>query len=186
MKKSATGLFVALMAGAVSAPVFAAADPDPAVSIESPEDVVIRAKRMKLYQLRMEMVEVENRFYAKYNELNTDDQFDVSCTAVALTGEIRKTRQCRPVFLERFEGQYAAEVSAMFDGTRSASEGPSHFATQPAAQLFAKYQDMKSHVIGLINQSPELKRMVRHREALEKSYQEEQKVRLNGRLILVE
>jgi hypothetical protein len=184
MKKIATGLFAALMVGAIAAPAFAAADPKEAQAIETPDDVVIRAKRMKLYEMRMEMVQVEDRFYAKYNELNTDDDYDVVCSLVARTGEIRKTRKCRPAFVEGIQSVYARSVVGMFN---SAIEGPPfHIPSTPDAQLFSMWHEMKDHALKVINKSPELRAMIRHREALERSYRAEQKIRLNGRLLLLE
>jgi hypothetical protein len=179
MKKMAIGFFAALMAAVVPAPALAAADPKPAPAIETPEDVVIRAKRMKLYEMRMEMVEVEDKFYAKYNELNTDDDYDVLCSFVSRTGEIRKTRRCEPVFVEKLKGQYAAEVLQLFQG------GP-HSPVSPDNELFSRWLVLQERAKGVINKSPELRKLIRHREALEKGYREEQKVRLKGRVVLLE
>jgi hypothetical protein len=90
--------------------------------------------------------------------------------------------------LERYNSEYAGEVQQLFDsngaGTRSGVL--TRIPTSRDQELFAKWSGMKIHAMNVINKSPELKKMVRHREALEKSYKAEQKVRLNGRLILIE
>jgi hypothetical protein len=53
-----------------------------------------------LSELRREVVAAEDRFYAEYNELNDNDDFDVKCREDARTGTRLEVRICRAVYQE--------------------------------------------------------------------------------------
>src|SRR5690349_6707097 len=65
------------------------------------EEVIVSGSHLKPYELRQRIVEAEDRFYSRYNEINDEDEFDVNCIVVASTGTNLKHRICRPVFEER-------------------------------------------------------------------------------------
>jgi hypothetical protein len=48
--------------------------------------------------LRQAVVEAEDRFHARYNELNDNDDFDVNCRQEARTGTKLERRICRAVY----------------------------------------------------------------------------------------
>lgn len=62
------------------------------------DEVLVQGLRAQLRELRREAVELEERFYARYNELNTVRDFDVHCHADARTGTLLKGRICRAVY----------------------------------------------------------------------------------------
>src|SRR5262249_26326653 len=70
------------------------------------DEIVVKGRQNKLSALRMEYVKLEDRFYAKYNKLNTDHQWDVNCNGEAATGTRLKRRVCTPVFVDRITSQY--------------------------------------------------------------------------------
>jgi hypothetical protein len=159
----------------------AAADPKPVSPGENLDELVIRAKRLKLREMRAQIVEVENRFYAKYNELNTNDDYDIHCREYAATGSISKDRVCRASFEERLDIHYARDVMRMMDGVGTVPPPQA-----PDRELLEKYALLRKHALKVINANPELRRMVREREALDKAYNEEQRIRLNGRVYVLE
>jgi hypothetical protein len=63
------------------------------------EQVDVYADRT-LSQLRRDLVEAEDRFYAEYNELNDNDVFDVNCQRDPRTGSRLVLRICRAVYQE--------------------------------------------------------------------------------------
>ena len=78
----------------------------------------------KIYRIRMDAVDVEDKFFALYNDLNRNDEFDIHCRIEAPTGTLLKVRICR---------------------------------------------------LALINSSPQLRELIREREALEKKFREARK-----------
>jgi len=61
------------------------------------EITVIGRKSLRFY--KRESVMAEDRFYDLYSALNTDSEFDISCTKVAPVGTLIKSRECIPNFV---------------------------------------------------------------------------------------
>ena len=112
----------------------------------------------KLYRIRMGAVDVEDRFYALYNDLNQNDEFDIHCRIEAPTGTLLKYRICR---LALYEKALEEEARGFFTGD-----------TPPPAQLvaLARLTDYKQNALALINSNPQLRELIRQREELEKKY----------------
>ena len=70
-------------------------------------EVMVEGHRKQQQQMRLELQRIETRFYARYNELNTDDEFDIHCADEALTGTAFRNRSCQP----RFVADISADVS---------------------------------------------------------------------------
>ena len=52
-----------------------------------------------LYSIRMEIVDEENKIFSMFNELNSDDRFDILCDNIAPTGSHIQQRVCEPRFV---------------------------------------------------------------------------------------
>jgi hypothetical protein len=78
---------------------------------ESPEEVVVRGKRVG--QLRAEVDEARQRAYDVYNEINSNDEFDVRCRKERRTGSNVATQVCRP----RFEDEISAAAASAYAST---------------------------------------------------------------------
>ena len=142
---------------------------------------------MKPWQLRQEMDRVEQRFYALYNKLSTQDEFDIVCTMQAQPNSKFKRRSCRPRFLFKASN---ADAQAFLDGvlfsganTGSASENQSVSSTSlqggsagtgqrggnamlPQSEEAARLDEYRQYMLAIINASPDLLVLVRDREAL--------------------
>jgi hypothetical protein len=91
---SSRNLLVALLIAVPFPTALAAADGD-----DGPlDELVVRGLRTRLSELRREVVELEERFYSRYNELNEIDDFDVHCGEEAPTGTLIVKRACEPVY----------------------------------------------------------------------------------------
>ncbi len=55
----------------------------------------------RLAELRQEIVVAEDRFLAKYNDLNQVRQYAIKCTDEAFTSTKLYRRQCRPEYVNR-------------------------------------------------------------------------------------
>lgn len=111
-----------------------------------------------LWKLRKKMVQVEDKFYALYNEVNKDKDFNVNCHIEKPTGRIIKERVCRVEFIEDAQ---AVEVQAMLDG---------HNAPPAAMVAEAREVDFEKHFLQVVNSDPRLRKLVRERDALGKKY----------------
>lgn len=76
------------------------------------DPVLVTGERARLAELRDEIVQLEDRFYARYNELNPIRDFDVHCGKEASTGRLVRLRSCRAVYVqeaEAAEGEVAVQ-----------------------------------------------------------------------------
>jgi hypothetical protein len=172
MKGKAMPAVVGLMAIVTGmAPGYAASPEAVSESTELPE-VQVMGKR--LYEMRQDIIKAEDKFFALFNELNTDDDYDVHCNVEAPTGTRLKQRVCRLQFYEKAQ---AEEAQALLRG---------EFA--PPADLVAveRGAEYEKKALAVINAHPELRRLVREREALDKKYKATRKERFKGRWILFE
>jgi hypothetical protein len=137
-------------------------------------EVEINAQREKLSVMRAEMVKLEDRFYADYNRLNTDDEFDIVCGMEAATGTKLKSRVCKPVFVNRATEE---EALAFLTGR----------PVKPAMiTILAKSPAYEKNVLDIVNKHPELRKLVRQRESLEKRYERVRKQKFKGKLIVLD
>src|SRR5262249_60839401 len=66
----------------------------------APIDEIIVSGTRRLAEMRKEMVELEDRFLARYNELNKIPEFAINCYAEAAQNSRFLRRTCRPVFVD--------------------------------------------------------------------------------------
>jgi hypothetical protein len=136
------------------------------------DEVVVNGERLKIDAMRKEIVQLEDRFYDLYNELNTADDFDIRCIEEARTGTRFIKRSCRPVYQERAveeEGQAAFKIQQRFreKGPQLADGGP----PVPAAQtILRRLPEYKKNMEDVTRQHPELARLLEQRDKLIKQY----------------
>lgn len=80
-----------------------------------PEEVEVIGQR-QLFRLEEQLIEVEDAVYALYNELNTDDLYDVHCEWVEPLGTNMKHRVCRPGFIRAAEYSRGQEFMSGLTG----------------------------------------------------------------------
>ncbi len=74
---------------------------------EKPEEVIVRGRR--LTELRVEVELARERAYDIFNEINTDDDFDVRCRKESRPGTNVPTKTCRAQFENRISRAAAQE-----------------------------------------------------------------------------
>ena len=113
----------------------------------------------RLYEMKLEVIRTEDKFLARYNDLNKNDDFDVQCGPDALLGTRIKQRICRVQFYERAQTEYA----------RSLLTGDLN-ALPPEMVALQRREEYKKNALKVINADPELRRLLRLRDALEQKY----------------
>jgi len=133
-------------------------------------EVEINARRESLTHLRREIVRLEEAFYAKYNQLNDDDQYDIQCSPVTPTGSLLKGRECEPLFVAR-----ATEARAQgFVGS---------YGVSPATSIIlSKWPDFEKTLVKAIQTYPELQKLAEEHAVAEKRYAVVRKLKLKGKL----
>jgi secretin/TonB-like protein len=136
--------------------------------------VEINARRESLRHLRSEIVKLEEGFYAKYNELNTDDEYDIHCGRSVPTGSVLRQRECQPVFVNRAT---EAEAQAFLGG----------YPIQPASSLILrKWPDFEKTLVQAIQTHPELQKLAGEHAAAQKRYEVVRKLKFRGKIFVLD
>ncbi|HXC60737.1 MAG TPA: hypothetical protein VN645_15585 [Steroidobacteraceae bacterium] len=143
------------------------------------DEIVVHGTR--LYELRAAIVAAEDRFYARYNELNKVNDFDIECTVDAPTGTRFKQRTCLTRLQQRAQQENGREFVQMLQDQSAGLTGTAPI-TDPNTAMLARYEEYKRNVLYLLKMNPELRQLVRERDAAEKRYNEERRKRFKGRL----
>jgi len=70
------------------------------------EEITVRGERT-IYTLRLEIESAETEVYNLFNELNSNDEFDVTCKEVRYTGSHISRRTCMAAYLREEEAYQA-------------------------------------------------------------------------------
>jgi len=152
----ATGfLFVA------NEPATAQAEPDPAA--EAAEDVSWMGKSVR--QLRREYRKAEETFYDAFNDVNSDNDFDMDCKTAPVLGSRKRERRCQAEFLWDYEKELGEEMYRLH------TTGSAGNATASTAMLQRKQEALRAEMTAAIADYPavaaalaELTRAKRHYE----------------------
>ncbi len=129
-----------------------------AVAGEADELDEVTVEGSSFARMRMDMVALEKRFYALYNQLNQNDDFDVNCNSEAPLGSHIQRRVCRVVYYEKAQAEYAQALMLGYG------------APPPEVVELERRNDYRASVLKVLNSDQRLLRLVREREALEKRY----------------
>jgi hypothetical protein len=82
----------------------------PPVPQQNPEEVIVRGRR--LGELRFEIEQARIRAYDMFNEINSDDDFDVRCQDKSRSGTRMPQQVCRARFEDRISSRAGQEYIA--------------------------------------------------------------------------
>jgi hypothetical protein len=172
-----------------SAPLWAQAPASPndaglnAGSREQPEEVIVRGRR--LADFRAELRAARIRVYDLFNDLNSDDAFDVQCRTEDSTGTRMRQQTCRPQFKDNIS---AAAASAWVHGIEDAcgsqltqdcmfnSGGPASLGKSMALAEESwepvMQQRFAVEMARVVRDNPEMQQAIVDYEAVERAYQE--------------
>ena len=114
----ATGLVLMLAFAPVSLCQTISDQENDAASTE-PQDEITVYGRKNIVKLRYAAYAAEEAFLAKFNVLNTKDEFDFKCESVIRLGSRRRNHACIPDFAKKIEAAMALEsiLSDSFTGS---------------------------------------------------------------------
>jgi thioester reductase-like protein len=160
------------------------------------DTVTVKATRAQLDKVLQEMVKSEDDFFKRYNALNTNDDFDMTCYREA-RGTNARRRYCVPVYVKKAlqaQGQsQASNLQQNFDSSQrgttfdtggssqmpmvgamlSAGAPPVTTEASVSAQALieARRKDFQQNMRDVVSRNPELIEMLRQRDELGKRYE---------------
>jgi hypothetical protein len=132
------------------------------------DEALVNGRRMRLDELRRESERLEDQIYARYNDVNTIDKFDVVCSEYTRTGTRFSGRYCRPVFEEQAkveEGRVAFEALQMIANDRRLA-GSVQLPESPVPKILAQMPDYQRHMRKTMEKDPQLRKLLRERAAV--------------------
>ena len=132
-------------------------------SITSLDEVVVTGKLDTLSGIRDAIKDAENRFYARYNELNKDRDYDVMCRREAPTGSRVARDICQAQVVDEVSSEQARDFVA---GTANARLTPMTVLVGSAAA------EMRQRALALLKSDPELMHDLLEHARLEQMYQD--------------
>ena len=129
--------------------------------------------------LQAEMVKIENEYFALYNQLNTDHQYDMVCQKVRATGSRFDTRVCQPRYVltakenaasERVHSAIAAGEASGPANARGPDVGNEVAGGAHAVQL-SKEDAFRKNMLDVLQNSPELQALGKKRDELQARYE---------------
>ena len=105
-------------------------------------------KDKSVRQLRREYRDAEEAFYEAFNEINTDDEFDMDCKTEPRLGSRKRERRCQAEFLWEYEEELGEEMY------RRSSTGAPGSATTSQATLQRKQDELRAEMNAAIRDYP--------------------------------
>ena len=79
------------------------------------EEVIVRGQTPGALRIQIELA--EEAVYDRFNEINSNDEFDIHCEEIAFTGSRMLTRFCQPNFWHAAEENIAYETVRLLQGS---------------------------------------------------------------------
>jgi hypothetical protein len=137
------------------------------------EEVIVSGKLDKLSDVQKAMIDAEDRFWARYNELNKNPNYDVTCRNEAEIGTRLKTRQCEAGYVS--EGK-RRDALGLFQGYHEAN-----VHLQSEAGIIAPGQDeLKRRVLANTQDDQVALRALVERFMLQDRYEQLRKKKFDG------
>ncbi|MEP7314513.1 MAG: hypothetical protein ABI859_18160 [Pseudomonadota bacterium] len=148
----------------------AAVTPSDVTGVKSLDEVVVTGNLESLSAAKKAVVEAENRFYARYNDLNKDDRFDINCRMETPSDHHSRftTRVCDPAFVD--EGTHV-EAMQLFPSNGLGSGDVSVTLASASSIRKAGMPELRRRTLELIRKDPELMRALLERAKLQEHYE---------------
>lgn len=182
MRKWLWILLVAAPVPALAAGTVAVVPGDPG-EVKSLEEVIVTGER-SLSAARMAIIAAEDRFYARWNSLNDDRRFDISCHEETPRDHHSRIlrRVCEPAYIAQMTGQEGQQLMMAMQGGMSADGAV--IAPPSGAPALVLQQELRKRTLEMLGKDPELLRALLERARLEQHYETLHKEKFKDRWIV--
>lgn len=136
------------------------------------EEITVYGEK-PLLGLRWQMQKAEKTFYDAFNELNSDDDFDVKCAYSTNTGSRLAEYECIPRFVRVHQSQLNKQ-----------RQFGSAYIPEQKMDITEKRRQMQEELVALIESNPELLKAFTDALDAKKEYQTEREDRCKGGSVL--
>jgi hypothetical protein len=140
------------------------------------DEVIVSGGLSSLSELRKAIVDAEERFLTRYNELNKSWQHDVKCVTYQPTGTRIPVRHCEPNFIA--DAKRDVIVNGLHGGNLGDVAGREMTVSQWGQP------ELQKHMRALVESDAELQRALVERALLIERYAKVRKEKLDGQKIV--
>lgn len=138
------------------------------------DEVVVNGARLR--GLRAAVLQAEDRFLARYNELNQDHDLDIQCLQFTPTGTHFSYRYCL-TRLQKKAQQKDGDEFLTYMRNSDVQNGAAPPIPETGVRLMERSQDYRKNLIKLLRDHPELRELLVARGDAERLYEAERKKR---------
>ena len=139
------------------------AEADPLSTTPVDEEVVVRGQ-LSRGALRVQIEMAEEAFFSRFNDINSDDEFDIHCRRVVELGSRIPRRRCEPNFWRTAQADYASDtVIALQGGFSGIPEAAIAYANHKNLQLNDEVRELAAR-------DPELREALARLATLRQAY----------------
>jgi hypothetical protein len=120
-------------------------------------------------EIRSQLAAVTTEFYALYNRLNSDRQFDMICSRDRAVGTNIEKRVCLPRYAREAQQANATETMQAATHAFSSAYGVATSGEASAKGSSSKWDSYLENLRGVLAKSPELQALAEKRDALRAS-----------------
>jgi hypothetical protein len=158
-------------------------------SAEAVDEVIVRGQRLSDFRIALEAARI--RVYDVFNDLNSDDAFDVHCQVEASTGTRTRQHVCRPQFKDDISNAAArAWINGLMDACGSDvtqdcifSERASQAISSAQAEEGRESVMQKRFAVEMarvVAENPEMQQVILEYQELERAYDDARRQRARG------
>ncbi len=141
------------------------------------EEVTVQGKFRKLSELRKAVDAAEDRFYQRYNDLNKDDQYDISCSVTAPTGTRINHRRCDAGYVIEARRQEAVYGLLRNTGVPETS----YRMASEAGLINTQLDELRRRMRQFAETDAQMQRAIVEHVQLKERFEKLQKQKLSGR-----
>jgi len=126
------------------------------------EQIIVQGERTR-FALRMEIERAETDVYNLFNELNSNDDFDVTCEEIVYTGSLIPQRTCMAAFLREemaYQTQTFVQSIPLGDGLGAPGGGVLLDFETVQGEVRQKAEAMEQEMIRLAVENPDFAAML--------------------------
>jgi len=142
-----------------------AVTPENLDGIQTLDEVIVKGRLDSLSSAMQAVIAAEERFYARYNEINKDDRLDITCRVGLPTGTRIPVRSCQTRLVEDVMRGDAERL------TRVADVGGTLMLTPVDAMDASLQAEVKARMLKMVKEDPELLRALLERTKLTEYYE---------------
>lgn len=150
---------------------------------DEPEEVIVRGRRLADFRAELEAAQL--RVYDLFNDLNSDDAFDVRCQTEDATGTRMRQQTCRPQFVDEISTDAAKAwvngfkdvcpggmtQDCIFNSPRAASQARSAAIAEEGREPTMQKR-FAAEMARVVRDHPEMQQALIDYEAVERAYDE--------------